>query len=713
MQLPRWTAWPALGLLFTMAFVAVPHPVRDPYAGAAAAVRAGAPVETAYPRVAVLGIDGLDPEILAEAIERFPERMRNFARLAEEQGIHSLGTSTPPQSPVAWSNFITGLDPGGHGIYDFIHRDLARRTPAPGTARITEDDPIGLWADWQLPSGGDSESNRSGKAFWTLLAERGVPADIWRMPANFPVEPGKGLSFPGMMTPAIDSAYGMCTLYTTDPPPTAGLTDARVIALSEYDGRVDTYLPGPPNSFKKGTPATRVPVTIHVDREADAVALDVAGSVLLLQPGQWSDFIQVSWSLLPAHAFDISGVVRFYLRSIDPELEIYASPVNIDPLQPVTPVSLPESASEELADRRQGGIGIYYTQGMPEDVNALKNRLIDEPEFMAQSKLVHSEGVRMLEYALDHYMAKPEGGLIFFYFSGVDLCSHMMWRVADEAHPDHDPVLAAQDSSEWSERPRSTWKEVIIDLYLQMDPVLGLLRERLGEGTTLIVMSDHGFAPYGREFNLNTWLWQQGYLVLKDGVDPATQRVDIFTVADQVDWSRTRAYGMGFNGLYLNLAGRELDDPDTEADESGIVQPGAEADALLAEIKAGLEAIRDPERDGRQVVVRADLASEVYRGERVPEAPDIVVGYNTDYGNSDEASLGRVWPVVLRDNMGGTFNGHHLMVPDVVPGTLLSNRPVAPGAHALEDVTVEVLAQYGIGPLQGMQGHAVLVPEER
>jgi predicted AlkP superfamily phosphohydrolase/phosphomutase len=373
---------------------------------------------------------------------------------------------------------------------------------------------------------------------------------------------------------------------------------------------------------------------------------------------------------------------------------------------------LPEEASEELADRRHGGIGIYYTQGMPEDVNALKNRVLDEPEFMAQSKLVHTEGVRMLEYALDHFVAKPEGGLIFFYFSGVDLCSHMMWREHDPDHPNHDPVLAAQDSSEWSERPDSTWRDVVIDLYLQMDPVLGLLRERLGDDTTLIVMSDHGFAPYGREFNLNTWLWQQGYLVLKDGVDPASARVDVF--GGGVDWSRTRAYGMGFNGLYLNLAGREQDIPETtDEDESGIVQPGAEAEALLAELKAGLEAIRDPDRDGRQVVVRADLGREVYRGERVDEAPDIVVGYNTDYGNSDEASLGRVSPQVLRDNMGGTFNGHHLMAPDVVPGTLMANRPVAAGAHALEDVTVEVLRQYGIGPVQGMQGHPVLAHDAR
>jgi predicted AlkP superfamily phosphohydrolase/phosphomutase len=704
MELPRWTAWPALALIFALALTAVPRPVKsepEPLSRSDAA----AP-KTTYPRLAVLGIDGLDPDLLAEAIERFPERTQHFARLARENGIHALGTSTPPQSPVAWSNFITGLNPGGHGVYDFLHRDPVTRAPIPGSVKSEPSHPIGLWSNWQFPRGGESESNRTGKAFWQLLADHGVPADIWRMPANFPVEPANGLSFSGMMTPALDSAYGECTLYTTDPPPTAGLGGARVIGVSEYGGRVDSYLTGPPNAFKEGDPSTRVPLTLHLDRENGAAAVEVGGNVLVLRPGEWSDFVQVSFSLLPMHLMDISGVVRFYLRSIEPQIELYASPVNIDPLEPVLPVSLPEDASAELADREHGGIGIYYTQGMPEDVNALKHRALDEAEFMAQSKLVHREGERMLDYALDKYLARPEGGLLFFYFSGVDLCSHMMWRLRDTSHPHHDAALAAQDSSRWSEREGSTWKDTVLDLYLQLDPVVGHLRQRLGEDTALIVLSDHGFAPYGREFNLNAWLWREGYLVLNEGVDPAQAPAHVYGAS--VDWTRTRAYGVGFNGLYLNLAGREQNDPKTEADESGIVQPGAEADELLAELKAKLEAIRDEERGGAQVIVRADLAREVYQGERAGEAPDLIVGYNANYGNSDDASLGRIDGPILRDNLGGTFNGSHLMVPDVVAGTLMANRPVADGAHRLEDVTVEILAQYGIAPVQGMQGKPVL-----
>jgi hypothetical protein len=182
LKLPRWTVWPAMAVLAAFLVPAIP------WRGGAAT---GAP---RYPRVVVLGIDGLDPKILRETIALFPERMQNFRALIERGGLNELGTTTPPQSPVAWSSFITGLDPGGHGIFDFMHRDKRSRNVVPSTTTgPAEEKSLPLpWDDAQLPLGGDARSNRSGKAFWAILAEHGVPADIWRMPANFPVESSDG-----------------------------------------------------------------------------------------------------------------------------------------------------------------------------------------------------------------------------------------------------------------------------------------------------------------------------------------------------------------------------------------------------------------------------------------------------------------------------------------------------------------------------------------
>jgi len=705
--------WVALATLFSGVLVGVPKRSVDPTPGVVPYVEV---TTTKHPRMVVLGIDGLDPEILAETIEKHPARMRNFAQIAREQGIHSLGTSTPPQSPVAWSNFITGRDPGGHGIFDFLHRDPVTRTPIGSTTVQEHGKTIPLWSDWKLEIPGDLNSNRSGDAFWTILERNGVHADIWRMPANFPVVPSKGWSFSGMMTPALDSAYGQCTLYTTDPSIDAVSGEARVFGVTEFDGVIDTKIPGPPNSLKQGDPATSAPLRITLDRESNAAILDVneREHVLVLEPGEWSEFVSVTFKMPLMGMLDIHGIVRFYLRSIeDGKVELYASPVNIDPSAPAMNVSEPGDASAAVADP-DTGVGPFYTQGMPEDVNALKAGVVSVEEFMQQSRLVQEEGEHMLDFALERYMKSDEGGLLFFYFSGVDLCGHMMWRHGDDQHPHHDPAIAARDSSWWSHRPGSTWHDVISDLYMEMDPVLGRVREAIGD-STLIVMSDHGFAPYRRRVSLNTWLLENGYLVLKEGKskelsedDPAHNPVLIYPAAGAVDWSKTRAYGIGFNGLYLNLKGREKDDPSTPENEDGVVDP-SQADALLRELKAKLEAWRDADNGDKQVVLRADVAKDVYSAERLSDAPDILVGYNSDYDNSDEASLGRIPDYLLSDNnRGGTFNGSHLMAPEVVSGTLLSNRKVADGAHRLEDLTVEVLRQYGIAPAPGMKGHPVL-----
>jgi len=710
MSLPRWTVYPALTLIALLIFMAIPRRASvDPFG------------EQRFPPLVVLGVDGMDPEILAEVIAKHPERMKNLRWLIEQaDGIHSLGTSTPPQSPVAWSNFITGMNPGGHGIYDFIHRDLVHRMPTSSTTRIEAGWTLHLPGPYKVDIGADSPSNRTGKAFWTILREQGVPADIWRIPANFPVDPSEGVSFSGMMTPALDSAYGQCTFYTTDSSKKVSLDYSKVQQLQEFDGLIEgTSIEGPANLFKEGNPSERLAFRMYVDHDAGAAILfagDPDGEVekVVLRPGEWSDFLRLDFDLLPIGMMKMSGICRFYLRSIAPHVELYASPVNFDPEVPVAPVSEPTEASGELAAK----VGRYYTQGMAEDVSALKEGVLDDGEFMQQVTLVHRETTDILDYALERFVANGKQGLLFFYFSEIDLACHMMWRHGDVQHPAHVPAIAGKDASAWTGREGSTLADTVEDMYLRIDPAIGRVRELLGDDVTILLMSDHGFAPYHREFSLNTWLLESGYLVLKEGIEKERPRDDpsyrkVF-LAGNVDWSKTRAYGVGFNGLYLNLQGREQDDPRTESeDESGIVRPEA-ADALLREIKAGLEAYIDP-KTGEHPVRACDLASEVYSGERLSEAPDLVVGYDAGYGNSDASSTGRIPRDVLVDNSPashggelGTFNGNHLMHPDVVPGVLVSNRRLREGPFDLRDLTVEVLHFYGLEKPAHMEGQPVL-----
>ena len=695
MNLPRWTAYVALAVVATLFVSAIPKrgSRRIPRRIAASAVD--------HPRVVVLGIDGLDPEILADVMTRHPEGMANFKRLADAgQGVGELGTSYPPQSPVAWSNFITGRHPGGHGIYDFIHRDVEHYGPAASTVRSEEGGAIHLpFSDLKLPTGGSSESNRTGRAFWSVLKDAGVPADLYRVPINYPVEPSGGVSFPGMLTPTLDSAYGIYTIYTTDPPIDTGLGGGNYKPIRARSGAVRTSLSGPTNVFEEGDPSAQVPLTFFVDKENGCVVVDLAGDRVVMQPGQWSRFLSADFELLPLGAMNLSGIARFYLKSIEPELVVYASPVNFDPTAPADTISWPEDASSDLAE----AIGPYFTQGMAEEVNAIKDGVFTDAEFMAQASIVLLERERMLDHALQRYVTSKDGGLLFFYVSSVDLSMHKMWRHTDPKHPAYDANTAAEDSSWWSGRENTTWADVVDDLYLKMDTLLGRVLDNVGDEALVMVMSDHGFAPFRRKFSLNTWLLEEGFLVLKEGKsrelpsgDPGHSAVRI---SDAVDWSKTRAYGMGFNGLYLNLKGREA---------NGIVTEGAEAERLIEDIARRLERIDDR---GVAVVLHADLATDVYAGgERLAEAPDIVVGYNWAYGNSDQASEGRIPNAVLSDNTGGTFNGSHLMHPSVVNGTLLTNGRVEVDDPRLEDLTTSILAAYGIDPVDGMVGRKAILP---
>jgi predicted AlkP superfamily phosphohydrolase/phosphomutase len=394
---------------------------------------------------------------------------------------------------------------------------------------------------------------------------------------------------------------------------------------------------------------------------------------VLLKEGEWSDWVPVSFEMIP-YLGTAHGVCRVYLKRCRPDLVLYVSPINIDPMEPATPISTPDSACEDLAL----AIGRYYTKGMPEETKALQDGVFDDGDFVRQGDLVMEESRKMLAHALDGY----KSGLLFFYFSSIDLNCHMMWRHRDPQHPAYNAKLAERYASR------------IEDLYLEMDHLVGDVRKRLPPDATLIVMSDHGFATFRREMNLNTWLAREGYLVLKDGV----AHPEDAEVAKTADWKRSRAYSVGFNGIYLNVAGRE----------SGGIVTQAERHALAEEIRKKLLAEKDP-KTGAPLIHGVDLATEVYHGEHVNEAPDILVGFDRGYGASDASCLGKMSSDIIDDHTD-LWSGNHLMAADLVPGILLSNRKVVKQAPVLQDITVTILKLFGIDKLPKMTGQSVLEP---
>jgi predicted AlkP superfamily phosphohydrolase/phosphomutase len=602
-------------------------------------------------------------------------KMPNFATLAQRGSFKRLTSSIPPQSPVAWSNMITGMNAGGHGLFDFIHRDPKTLALYFSASRVEAPKHSIHLGSWVIPLGsGSAEQLRRGKAFWKILDDHGIPNSVFRIPANFPPVPAKGETLSGMGTPDLRGTYGTFSFYTDDPTAVPGAVEGgQVIPVQVENSQIIAKLIGPDNSFRKGSPAATEPFSVAVDPLESVARIAVQNHEFVLREGEWSDWVKIEFQLIPFFG-NVKGMCRFYLKQVHPRFQLYVSPINIDPANPALPISTPSSYSRSLSEE----VGEFYTQGIAEDTKALSNGVLDDKEFLEQSRTVLAEHRRVF----DLQFPKFQTGVFFFYFSSLDLNSHMLWRLIDPEHPAYDEALASQYGS------------ALQEFYQQMDQVLGEVLPKLDEHTTLLVLSDHGFAPYRRSFNLNTWLLNNGYLSLKSDANP-----DNNEPLANVDWSKTRAYGLGLNGLYLNMHARERE---------GIVTPGAEADSLLKEIRQKLLAVRDP-KNNLPVITRVDFATDAYQGPYAHDGPDALVGYNRGYRAGWKTILGAFPPEVLEDNTNA-WSGDHCMDYTLVPGVLLSNRNIAAETPALTDIAPTILAEFGIAKQKNMMGQSVFHP---
>ncbi|MBI5410043.1 MAG: alkaline phosphatase family protein, partial [Nitrospirae bacterium] len=286
-------------------------------------------------KMLILGFDGMDPVMLDKYMTEGV--MPNFKALKEKGDFKSLATSMPPQSPVAWSDLITGMNPGGHGIFDFIARDPLTYSPYLSTSKTTDAKKSLSVGEWVFPiSEAETTLMRRGKAFWKILEEHGIPATVLHVPANFPPEETKAKTISGMGTPDIKGTYGTFSFYTTRDLKNKKSAESGIVFQVELKNNIiKTELTGSPNTFKKEKPMTAVPLIIKVDPENPVALIQVQDKEFILREGEWSDWVNVEFKLIPLQK--VNGICRFHLSKVHPYLELYVTPVNIDPSKPILP----------------------------------------------------------------------------------------------------------------------------------------------------------------------------------------------------------------------------------------------------------------------------------------------------------------------------------------------------------------------------------------
>ncbi|HEY3974408.1 MAG TPA: alkaline phosphatase family protein [Candidatus Sulfotelmatobacter sp.] len=617
-------------------------------------------------RAVILGFDGMDPELTERFIAE--GRLPNLAQLRERGSFRKLRTTYPAISPVAWSTFMTGVNPGKHNIYDFLARDLSSYLPYLSSAKIKA--PKRSWkiGKYTIPLGGPRmKGMRKGIPFWHWLGEAGIFCSVIRVPVTFPPEKFSGVLLSGMCVPDLKGSQGTFCLCTTRSRGDKFREGGVRVPVERTGSICRSYIPGPDDPLTPGSDdELRVGFELHIDEIKKQARVTVDSQSFTLKIGEYSEWIPVKFKA--GVGFSAHGICRFYLKELSPEIEVYVTPVNIDPSRPDLPISHPVTYSIYLAKL----FGPYATLGLAEDTWALNEQVLDDGAFLAQCYANHDDRERMLFDALE----KTQQGLCACVFDTTDRVQHMFWRYLDEDHP-----AAARDV------PHDQHPPVIQNLYARMDQLIGRVMKQIDDKTLLMVVSDHGFKSFARCFNLNAWLHQNGYLALKAG---KSESGDWF---EDVDWSRTRAYTMGLNGLYLNLKGRERE---------GIVEPGADADTLKEELRCKLDGLLDP-ASGRPGITGVFDCDAVYAGPYVDNAPDLIVGYGEGYRASWDSVMGKVTSEIFEDNLKA-WSGDHCIDPRLVPGVLFCNRKITDEKPAIVDVAPTVLKLFGLALPGHMDG---------
>jgi len=678
-------------------------------------------------RVVILGFDGVDATLVEQMLAA--GQLPALSALRQRGGYSPLTPTVPAQTPVSWATFSTGLDPGGHEIFDFLKRDPANRIP---TFAVAEEKSVPLLfgkknpaifaaaglALFLLPAlflfvrrrrlagailvllglgAGTAaflavrawlptmrpwvQNNRRGPVFWSEPSAR--PATVIRMPVTFPPEAfpdGRMLS--GLGVPDVSGRIGRPAYFTSDPffaPREGNDFSVEIVRLESNVGRQEVRVVGPPGRpfGREGSIDTTLKLSVPDGRDRILVEAETARAEL--RPGEWSDWVPLVFRVNPLVA--IHGYARLRLVSIQPEIGLYLSPVQFDPehLPPGFTLSSPRGFAKELVHE----FGRYKTMGWAIDTWSIQSGTLPEDAFLEDVRMTAEQERKMLRGLL-----AGKERLLFHYFEFPDRVGHVFWRFRDPEHPAYDAALAAK------------YGDAVENSYRTMDEIVGETAKALKPEDVLLVLSDHGFATWRRSVNYNSWLVENGYLVLKGAA--RRQNLEALFSRGQfweaIDWTKSKAYAMGLGDIYVNLSGRE---------NGGIVAPGAEYEALRRELIDRLTALTDP-KNGRRAVSRVFKREEVYRRFDPRLIPDLIVANLPGYRVSWQSSLGVPTESVFEDNRDVWSGDHCSLDPDLVRGVFFSSRPFrADKIPGIADVTASVRALFGVAEVQDAAGKAL------
>ncbi|HLE15169.1 MAG TPA: alkaline phosphatase family protein [Anaerolineales bacterium] len=559
-------------------------------------------------RTIIIGLDAFDPGVFERLVDQ--GRLPNLSSFLEKKGYSHFSVANPPQSEVSWTSIATGLNPGAHGIFDFVHRDPASYTPY-----------VSLLPTKSGFSGTQFAPPSNARTLFDQAVSNGFPATVLWWPATFPARPESPVqTIPGLGTPDMYGKLGVGTLFTTEP----GLEEAdRKTALEIFKrkgkDRYSGQLKGP--AQKKGQEVKDLLFEVELEMlEGNSARLKVGDQRIELALGEWSPIFEIT--LKVGFLYKLHALTRALLTQTSPEIRLYLLPLQIHPLHSPWRYASPQGFVKQTWQ----ACGPFLTTGWPQDTTGLEEGCMNDDQFLDLCDSIEAGREKALAYHLQNY----KEGVLAIVFDSLDRVQHMFWR-------DRQDVVEA-------------WYEKLDGIVGRSQQTLAALGE---DNTHLLVVSDHGFTRFDQKVHLNRWLLDNGYLTPKQMEGQAGLK--------NVDWSRTQAYAIGLNSIYINVAGRE---GQGTVDKDQIVPL---SNRLKEDLRAWKAATGEP------VVRQAWRRDEALDGPLSEYGPDLLVGFAPGYRASAQTGLGS-WESNSLELNKDHWGADHCIDPTAVPGVLFSNR---------------------------------------
>lgn len=271
-------------------------------------------------------------------------------------------------------------------------------------------------------------------------------------------------------------------------------------------------------------------------------------------------------------------------------------------------------------------------------------RRIDQAKFWKDIKTEDENRTKISRYLMKRYPCD----LFMTVYNNTDRVAHQ--HLSEEVFKKIQQGSVVED------------EDLLVKTYENTDAHVGALLSEMDEGTSVIIMSDHGSGPIRRVFFLNRWLEENGFLAYrKEKQDPVKSavrqarflakrflprsaknfiearfggvrdKVESMLSFSDIEWEKTKAYGFGMYGnIYVNLKGRE---------PKGVVEPGRQYEDLCDQIIEKLNSLTDPDT-GEKIVEKVYRREDLYDGSHVEDAPDLLIGWK-DYAYYTSVTLGK------------------------------------------------------------------------